>query len=159
MIESENCGYYLHFHKRETESFFLVEQFHECLGLSSFRLYNKKDHRFENLSKKEYEAFINVKNNKNIIFPEADKGSSVVIIDRKFYTAKMEELLSDRSKFMKVEFNSKYKINHEIRNLLYVEQESKSCLDDLQNSSYLLDDDYIFVEPYGSKSGVIYGLC
>ena len=100
-----------------------------------------------------------MKNNKNIIFPEADKGSSVVIIDRKFYTAKMEELLSDRSKFMKVEFNSKYKINHEIRNLLYVEQESKSCLDDLQNSSYLSDDDYIFVEPYGSKSGVIYGLC
>ena len=100
-----------------------------------------------------------MKNNKNIIFPEADKGSSVVIIDRKSYTAKMEELLSDRSKFMKVEFNSKYKINHEIRNLLYVEQESKSCLDDLQNSSYLSDDDYIFVEPYGSKSGVIYGLC
>ena len=78
-----------------------------------------------------------MKNNKNIIFPEADKGSSVVIIDRKSYTAKMEVLLSDRSKFMKVEFNSKYKINHEIRNLLYVEQESKSCLDDLQNSSYL----------------------
>ena len=100
-----------------------------------------------------------MKNNKNIIFPEADKGSSVVIIDRKSYTAKMEELLSDRSKFMKVEFNSKYKINHEIRNLLYVEQESKSYLDDLQNSSYLSDDDYIFVEPYGSKSGVIYGLC
>ena len=100
-----------------------------------------------------------MKNNKNIIFPEADKGSSVVIIDRKSYTAKMEELLSDRSKFMKVEFNSKYKINHEIRNLLYVEQESKSCLDDLQNSSYLSDDDYIFVEPYGSKPGVIYGLC
>ena len=100
-----------------------------------------------------------MKNNKNIIFPEADKGSSVVIIDRKSYTAKTEELLSDRSKFMKVEFNSKYKINHEIRNLLYVEQESKSCLDDLQNSSYLSDDDYIFVEPYGSKSGVIYGLC
>ena len=84
-----------------------------------------------------------MKNNKNIIFPEADKGSSVVIIDRKSYTAKMEELLSDRSKFMKVEFNSKYKINHEIRNLLYVEQESKSYLDDLQNSSYLSDDDYI----------------
>ena len=100
-----------------------------------------------------------MKNNKNIIFPEANKGSSVVIIDRKSYTAKMEELLSDRSKFMKVEFNSKYKINHEIRNLLYVEQESKSCLDDLQNTSYLSDDDYIFVEPYGSKSGVIYGLC
>ena len=27
-------------------------------GLSSFRLYNKEDHRFENLSKEEHEAFI-----------------------------------------------------------------------------------------------------
>ena len=30
------------------------------------------------------------------------------------YNKKMDELLSDSSKFMKVEFNSKYKANHEI---------------------------------------------
>ena len=34
------------------------------VGLSSFRLYNKKDHRFENLTKDEYEAFLNLKSNK-----------------------------------------------------------------------------------------------
>ena len=32
------------------------------IGISSFRLYNKKDHWFEKLSKGEYEAFINLKN-------------------------------------------------------------------------------------------------
>ena len=37
------------------------------IGLSSFRLCNKKDHRFENLSKEECEAFINLKNNKSIV--------------------------------------------------------------------------------------------
>ena len=88
------------------------------IGLSSFRLYNKKDHRFENLSKEEYEAFINLKKNKSIIIQKADKGNGVVIIDRMSFIAKMEELLSDRSKFMKVELNSKYKFNHEIRHLL-----------------------------------------
>ena len=46
------------------------------IGLSSFRIYNKKDHGFENLSKKEYEAFINLKNNKSIIIQKADKGNS-----------------------------------------------------------------------------------
>ena len=37
------------------------------VGLSSFRFYNKKDHRIENLSKEGYEAFISLQSNKNII--------------------------------------------------------------------------------------------
>ena len=71
----------------------------------------------------------------------------------------MEELLSDRSKFMKVEFNSKYKVSHEIRHLLDMEKEIQSCLDDLQNSNYLSEDDYKYMKPCGSKPGVMYGLC
>ena len=70
------------------------------IGLSSFRLYNKKDHRFENLSKEEYEAFVNLKNI-TITIQKSDKVNNVVIIDRMSYIVKME-------KFMKVEFNSKY---------------------------------------------------
>ena len=79
--------------------------------LSSFRLYSTKYYRFENLYKEEYEAFINLKNNENVNIQKANKGNSVVIIDRMSYIVKKEELLSDRSKFMKVEFNSKYKVN------------------------------------------------
>ena len=106
------------------------------IGLSSFRLYNKNNHRFENLSEEEYEAFLNLKNNKSIIIQKANKGNSVVIIDRMSYIVKMGELLSDRGKFIKVEFNSKYKVNHEIRHLLDMEKEIKSCLNDLLNSNY-----------------------
>ena len=51
------------------------------IGWSSFRLYNKKGHRFENLSEQEYKAFINLQGNKNIIIQKADKGNSVVVID------------------------------------------------------------------------------
>ena len=71
----------------------------------------------------------------------------------------MEELLSDRSKFMKVEFNFTYKVNHKIRHLLDMEKEIKSCLDDLQNSNYSSEDDYKFMKPCGSKPGVMYELC
>ena len=72
------------------------------VGLSSFRLYNKKDHCFENLTEDEYEAFLNLKSNKNIIIQKVDKGNSVVVIDRLKHVCKMEELLSDRSKFVKI---------------------------------------------------------
>ena len=112
------------------------------VGLLSFRLYNKKDHRSENLTKDEYEAFFNLKSNKNIIIQKADKGNRVVVIDRLKYVHKMEELLSDRSKFVQIEFNSKHTVNQDVRHLLDMELEIKSCLDDLLNKNYLSKDDY-----------------
>lgn len=49
-----------------------------CLdvGLSSHRIYNKKDHRYENLLQEEYHAFISLSKNKNNIIQEADNWSS-----------------------------------------------------------------------------------
>ena len=110
------------------------------IGLSSLRFYNKKDHKFDNLTKEECEAFLNLKNNKNIIIQKLDKGNSVVVNDRHSYINKMEKFLGDTSKFVKIEFNRKHKVNKEIRHLL-------------------LDDDYKFLKPCGSKPGVMYGLC
>ena len=89
------------------------------VGLS-YRIYNKKDHRYENLSQEEYDAFINLSNNKNIIIQKADKGNTVVIIDRANYIKEMEKILSDTNKFLKVTFNPKHKVNKEIRDLLDV---------------------------------------
>ena len=129
------------------------------VGLSSFRLYNKKDHRFENLTEDEYEAFLNLKSSKNMIIQKADKGNSFVVIDRLKYVHKMEELLSDRSKFVKIEFNSKHTVNQDIRHLLDMELEIKSCLDNLLNKNYLSKDDYKYLKPCGSKPGIMYGLC
>ena len=129
------------------------------VGLSSFRLYNKKDNRFENLAEDEYEAFLNLKSNKNIIIQKADKVNSAVVIDRLKYVRKMEELLSDRGKFVKIEFNSKHTINQDIRHLLDMELEIKSCLVDLLNKNYLSKDDYKYLKPCDSKPGIMYGLC
>ena len=129
------------------------------VGLSSVRLYNKKDHRFENLTEDKYEAFLNLKSNKNIIIQKAAKGNSAVVINRLKYVRKMEELLSDRSKFVKIEFNSKHTVNQDVRHLLDMELEIKSCLDDLLNKNYLSKDDYKYLKPCGSKPGIMYGLC
>ena len=58
------------------------------VGLSSCRIYNRKDHRYENLSQEEYDAFINLSNSKNIIIQKSYKGKTVVIIDRANYIKK-----------------------------------------------------------------------
>ena len=82
------------------------------VGLSSFRFYNKKDHRFENLSEEEYEAFIKVQSKKDINIQKADKGNnSVVVIAHLPCVSEMEKLLSGRSKFVKIDFNPKRKVN------------------------------------------------
>ena len=103
--------------------------------------YTRKKHRFENLTGDEYENFLNIKSNKNIIIQKYDKGNSVAVIARLKYVRKMEELLSDCSKYVKIEFNSKYTVNQDIRCLLDMELEIKSCLDDLLNKNYLSKDD------------------
>ena len=71
----------------------------------------------------------------------------------------MEKLLSDRSNIAKIKFNPKHKVNQNIRHLLDMEFEIKSCLDDLCKHNYLSKGDYKFLKPCGSKPGVMYGLC
>ena len=71
----------------------------------------------------------------------------------------MEKLLSDHNKFVKINFNPKHKVNQDIRHLLDMEFEIKSCLDDLYSHNYLSKDDYKFLKPCGSKPDVMYGLC
>ena len=47
------------------------------------------------------------------------------------YACKMEKHLSDCSKYVKTESNSKHTVKQDIRCLLDMELEIKSCLDDL----------------------------
>ena len=109
--------------------------------LSSYRVYNKKDHLYENFTPEEYGAFLNLSNNKGLIIQKADKGNTVVLLDHSSYVTQMEELLSGNSKFVKATFNLKHKVNKELRHLLDMESTIKSCLDDFLNNSYLSQED------------------
>ena len=129
------------------------------VGLPSLRWYNKRDHRFENLAKDEYTAFLSLKSNNNIIIQKADKGNTVVILDRVSYVSEMEKLLADTSKFIKVAFNPKHKVNKEVRHLTDIESSIKHCLDDLLENDYLSKEDYNYMRACGSKPGVLYRLC
>ena len=129
------------------------------IGLSSFRTYNKKDRQFANISKDEYEAFIKLSGNKDIIIQKADKGNTVVIVDKQVYIEKIETLLGDTSKFVKVEFSKSYKCNDELRHVLDMETVVTKCLERLLSNNSITEEEFKFLKPVGSKPGVLYGLC
>ena len=67
--------------------------------MSSFRTYN--NNVSQHLSKGEFDALKNLSQNKQIVIQKSDKGNSIVIVDRVKYIEKMENFLSDQSKFQK----------------------------------------------------------
>ena len=116
--------------------------------MSSFSLYNK-DHR--KLSKEEHAAFLSLLNNDAVIIQKADKGNTVVNVDEVICIERMEELLSDTSKFHHITFNSEH--------LLDTESTIKACLDHLRDHNYLSTEDHKFMNPPGSRPGVMYEIC
>ena len=160
------CDYILPFEllfrdiKRETVSNDMLNHLQakvKDIGLSSLRYYNKADHKFDNLTKEEYQSFLKLSQNNEIIIQKADKGNTVVILDRNSYISKIEELLSDTNKFRPILF--KHSVNKELRHLLDMEEALIETLDKLLTLNYLSNSDYNFLKPSGSKPGVLYGLC
>ena len=144
---------------QRNESILHLKSYIKDVGLSSFRLYNKKDHRFEDLSEKVYQAFLSLNKNNDIIIQKCDKGNTVILLDKSPCIKKMEELFADTSKFVKVEFKKKDKVNEDSRPLLDLEGNIKTCLDNLPGKYYISKEDYNFLKMCGSRRGIVYGLC
>ena len=81
-----------------------------------------------------------------------------MIVDRISYVFEMEKLLGDTSKFLKVAFNPKRKVNNEVRHLTDTESKIKRCLGDLPENNYLSKEDYNYMRSYSRKLAVLYGL-
>ena len=71
----------------------------------------------------------------------------------------MDELLVDASNFIKVEFNKKHKIKQEIQHVLNLEVPIKDRLGDLLKNEQIIKEDYNCLKPYGSRPGIMHGLC
>ena len=64
------------------------------------------------LSKEEHFALKNLVKNKDLIIQEADKGNTVVILNKNDYSLKMKKILSDTSKFQKLSIDKNKVLNH-----------------------------------------------
>ena len=110
------------------------------------------------MTKEECTACLSLKSNNDVIIQKAEKGNTVVIVDRVSYVFEMEKLLGDTSKFIKVAFNPKRKVNKEVRHLTDIESKIKHCLGDLPENNYLSKENYNYMRPCSRKLAVLYGL-
>ena len=125
-------------------------------ALSSYRSYNQKNHKLVNLTQEEHDAFIQLLDIDNLVIQKTDKGNAIVIVDKNVYNDKIESILSDNTKFQKVNFS---KINKELDYLMDEEAEIKVFLKDLHTKGVISDAEFERLTPHGSQPGILYGLC
>ena len=92
-----------------TDRDFIQGRLRYC-AFTSYRDVGKNIDR--NLSKEEHFALTNLVKNKDLIIQEADKGSTVVILNKIDYNLKMKKILSDTSKFQKLSIDKNNVLNH-----------------------------------------------
>ena len=89
--------------------------------------------------------------NKNLVICKPDKGRGVVILNRDDYDKKMDDILSDTTKFQKVD---------EVPYMLANKMEDKinRYLNKLKERKIITDDTYSSLHSTGSSFGILYGL-
>ena len=97
---------------------------------SAFSSYKDTGKTLENnLPKEEFDALKILLKNKDIIVQKADKGNTIVILNRKDYVYKMKNILNDKStKFQKVYIDHDKILNY----LIHVENKVTDVLKNLR---------------------------
>ena len=109
----------------------------------------------KNLPKAEFDALKSLIRNKELIIQKADKGNTVVLLNRKDYISKMKLILADTSKFKKIRIDDSKVLNH----LIQMENKIVELLKRLKEKQEISDKVYKELCPTGSKPGILYGLC
>ena len=89
----------------------------------------------------------NLRKNKDIVITKPDKGNGVVILDRKLYNNTIEKIISDTSKFEKLNVDPTLKREASLQRFLRK----------LKQKSFLNEIEYDKLYPSGSAPACIYG--
>ena len=73
---------------------------------------------------RQYRVLRNLRKNRDIVITKPDKGNGVVILDRKLYDKAIQELISDTSKFEKLNEDSTLKREASLRFLRKLKQKN-----------------------------------
>ena len=119
-------------------------------AFSSYDNYSSWDEL--NISKEKHVALKGLSTNNDFIIQKSDKGNSAVLLNRNDYIKRMNEILSDSSKFK----NNDIKPGKEINSLLQQEGRLTNCLKKVKRS--ISDQLYKDLYSSGSQPGIMYGL-
>ena len=100
------------------------------------------------LSKDEWKALTDLRNDDSIIITKPDKGNGVVITSRLDYLNKMKHLISDTTKFKELRHNPTKSR----------EESLSTYLRKLRKDKIIDDATFYKILPNGSSPGVLYGL-
>ena len=121
-------------------------------AFTSYNFFERK-RPVSNLSEAELNALENLTKNKNLVIQKADKGNTVVIIDKNDYKTKIKNILSDSTKFKKLEFGD----NKQLIFLINSEKKRKDIIKPLYQKECLTKKEYDSIYPTGSRPGILYG--
>ena len=92
-----------------------------------------------------------LKNDPNVVILKADKGNSIVILNKSDYSSKMNDILDDSSKFKQMSGNI-------FNALISKEDKINRLLTKMKNQKEISADEYNFLRASGTQPGILYGL-
>ena len=121
-------------------------------ALTSYQNISSDQERPGNLTS-EFKALKRLSKNENII-QKADKGNTVVILDKCSYISAIKEILNDSAKFSKLDIPAGKEINH----IVNPEKRITSELKLLKDKEIIDKSTYKSIKSVGSRPGILYGL-
>ena len=111
------------------------------IALSSYKLLNDNCKYENNLSSEELSSLKTLMRNKNIVIQKADKGNTVVIMDKEKYIQGVQNVISDSSKFIPLKIPPEDYINYIVNVEKKFRKLFKAKIKDIALSSYKLLND------------------
>ena len=119
------------------------------IALSSYKLLNDNCKYENNLSSEELSALKTLMRNKNIVIQIADKGNTVVIMDKEKYIQGVKNVISDSSKFIPLKIPPEDYINY----IVNVEKKFRKLFNNLYDNNKISKDELLKICPVGSRPG------
>ena len=94
-----------------------------------------------------------MKNENNLVIQKADKGNTIVILNKDSYLKSVETLLKDSSKFNSIPVAPDKDLNYVINS----EKRVTDLLKKFKNKNAISEETYNKLRPIGSKPGALYG--
>ena len=113
----------------------------------------KKKKPKNKLSEIELQALNSLLQNKDIIIQKADKGNTIVVIDKDAYKKEMKAIISGSSKFEKLDIQEEKHLNF----ILNIEKRLREIIKPLYEKDCFTKSEFLKICPTGSKPGILYG--